>query len=136
MYNGNLGAYDGVSVCRIRKANGALHNLPQGINQALWLGLDDNFYYHYWDEDTWPMVIKKVVIDSSYNVTISDYSSSTFAFYPPSCFKIVLQGRMIVVDYFSSPLNLYEVHNPTMTPRDITLTGITIEEIQFVVNSP
>ena len=99
------------------------------------MGLDDNFYYSARDEVTLEMVFKKVVIDSSYNVTISEYSSSYFWVSPSDSYKIVLHGRMIVVGAMGF-LYIAEVHNPTMTPRVITLTGITIEVVNFVVNSP
>ena len=55
----------GMDVCRIKKTNGGLYNLPQ--TQYFWIGIDGSIYYSYSND------IYKVTIDEFYNVVETNY---------------------------------------------------------------
>ena len=91
--NGNV-AYNahltgGVQVDRIRKSNGGYYNLS---HNAYWVGLDGNIYLADGSFE-----VKKVSIDSDYNVSISTYDNNTLARISNQHIKLKLSNKLIFV---------------------------------------
>ena len=85
--------YANTAVNRIRKSNGGYYNLD--IHTSYWIGLDGNIYLEALSDE-----VKKVSIDSDYNVSISSYDNIT-----ASCncritnqhYKLKLSNKLIFV---------------------------------------
>ena len=120
-----LGAY----VSRIKKANGELYNELNITDHIFWLGLDGYVYYNSYNIDTNSNEIRKMVIDQSYNIITSPYSSLYVGIYPPNTYKLELQDRIIFIDSGSPGEPFFEVQNPSNQPRLITLSGLTFTYI-------
>ena len=119
------------SIFRIKLGNGGLYNLPQHTDN-FWLGLNGTIYFL---NDQFSNKIQKVSIDSSYNVKLIDYGRG-YDFYNYATFTsyiLTLKDRIITVD--TSNNKIYEVYNPTNTPREIILGSSPISTIKCAVAS-
>ena len=123
-YEGHSVADPMISVRRIVKANGGLNNLPDYT--TIWLGLDGNIYYQ---EDAWPdLMIKKIAIDALYNVSTVDYGSlGTCIGYRGLTYKLDLLDRILMVSTFLN--KVFEVYNPSVTPRVIDLSSLGLSSV-------
>ena len=104
---------------RIKKANGGLHNMPEGV---IWVGLDGNFRYQ--DPEVDLNSIYTVHIDVDYNLTTSlvtgiDIPHLGWAY---SGYILRLSDRVYIIPPGSN--NPVEVENPTNTPRLVTISEI------------
>ena len=77
------------AVYRIRKSNGGYYNLS---HNAYWVGLDGNIYLADGSFE-----VKKVSIDSDYNVSISTYDNNTLARISNQHIKLKLSNKLIFV---------------------------------------
>ena len=77
-------------VNRIRKNNGGYYNLP---GTEYWIGLDGNFYV---DSSDGGEEVKKVSIDSDYNVSTTSYDNTSVRISNQD-YKLKLLNKMIIV---------------------------------------
>ena len=92
-----------------------------------------NIYYQDYNSETGLIDIKKVVIDSSFEVTVSDYASVNMWFNPQSSYKLDLQDRTIIIYTFEG--KIYEVYNPSNNPREVILSGLSLQSITTAESS-
>ncbi|MFC1671032.1 hypothetical protein ACFL20_11630, partial [Spirochaetota bacterium] len=106
LYNGYL-AYNYDNIRRLKMTNNSIYNSEE-LTSGGWKGLDGNIYYA---KDGY---IKKMTIDSNFNVTISNYGGY-FNYLGGT--KVEVQGRILLISYDA---RIFEVDNPTQTPRIVT----------------
>ncbi len=126
-------------VCRLRKTNGSfVNNTDIGL---IWVGLDGCFYHqsnsqndskeseynsetNTWTHYSYP--IKKLTIDSSYNISDEIYAYIPYTDNAPFVggYKITVKNKI----YFISE-NIVEVYNSSGSPRVVTLQGLSINRI-------
>jgi hypothetical protein len=113
---------------RIRKANGGLYN-PNNAS-GFWIDLNGKITYIS-PHTTYPIsnTIKNVIIDNNYNVSEETYGSLSYIFSTYSSYKIELANRILII----SGNNIYEVFNPSNTPRTVSLNNLTIRNIKSVM---
>ncbi|MEJ2293345.1 MAG: hypothetical protein P8Y23_01075 [Candidatus Lokiarchaeota archaeon] len=119
-------------VFRIRLSNGGLYNLPQNTRN-FWLGLNGTMYFL--NSFKFSPLIQQVNIDTSYNVSLSDYGSG-YAFWDVHAinnYLLTLDDRIIIVDRNNQ--KMFEVYNPTNSPREIILGGSPLSTIKQAVAS-
>ena len=116
-YNANLTGDANTAVNRIRKSNGGYYNLS---HTAFWVGLDGNIYLADGSSE-----VKKVSIDSDYNVSISTYDNNTLARISNQHYKLKLSNKLIFVQQNSGSTiaidNGYEINT-----LDLPLSNINI----------
>ena len=116
-YNANLTGDANTAVNRIRKSNGGYYNLS---HTAFWVGLDGNIYLADGSFE-----VKKVSIDSDYNVSISTYDNNTLARISNQHYKLKLSNKLIFVQQNSGSTiaidNGYEINT-----LDLPLSNINI----------
>ena len=132
-WNGNL-IYDGCltsdmsnRIRRLRKVNGGLLNLSRD-SSAYWIDLDGYICYlgenreAEYDTETdsytyYGLTIKKLIVDSVYNVTDEVYGYIGGIFWQMNSYELVLKDRIVIICD-----GIYEVYNETGNPRMVTLT--------------
>jgi hypothetical protein len=114
------GSRDGT---RIKKSNGSLYNIPTGA--TFWVGLDDKIRYVNNNN------IVRVDIDSNFNISESTTPSSFILFdYGSSLLRF--SDRILMVRILNGK-GIYEIDNPSNTPREITISQI--DTIKYVAYS-
>ena len=103
-------------VKRVKKANGSIQNLSDDF-YCYWKGLDGNIYYSTNGQ------IKKITIDSSYNLTETVYGNLSVG----GGYLITIKKRIYIIGG-----GISEVYNETDTPRAVELQSLNINKIKAV----
>lgn len=107
---------------RIKKSNGGVHNLPNPMQTAHWIGLDGKIKYQ--DRVADASKIVSIIIDQNdYTVSTSETTGSMdyLSNYLSYMFKI--DTRTIMISQNSDFVN--EVENSSNTPRKVTISEIS-----------
>lgn len=145
IYTGYLTSDSSNRICRIKKSGGGLANIDLDYD-PFWIGLDGNIYYYnssdysYSSENsTWTYTcpIKKLEFSDSGVKTESVYGnfSEWASFYPSSTYKLSLQDRIIMIYSLLSNSKVYEVYNPTSSPRVVSFSDFSIKSVTAVAST-
>ena len=116
-------------ITRLKKANGGLANL-NNIFDYCWIGLDGKIYYcGEWTEQG--IEIKRISVDSSYNVIDEIYDYAENYIYLNGSYKIDMTYRIV----FISGAAIYELYNDPGIPRPVNLTSLNIGTVMAVTSS-
>lgn len=146
IYKGHFVSDYSNSVTRLKKANGGLANLSE--NRAYWIGLDGNIYYESddykeseYDSETgsytsYGYPIKKITVDSSYNVSDDVYGYFGYAsFLQNGSYKLELQNEILIIYASGNDSKIYEVYNETGTPRVVSLGSLSMKSVTAVAST-
>ena len=139
-YTGTLVSDYSQGVSRIRKTNGGLYNIT--IEGKVWINLDGKLSYLAQDT-SYQYHVKNIIIDSSYNVTEETYgsfsSTSNPNIYLYDSYIIKLSNRLLMINGQTALTEetdrIYEVYNPTHTPRIVTLSNLSIKSVVSVTST-
>lgn len=148
IYDGYLASASSNPVNRLRKANGGVVNLS--TVSTYWIGLDGNIYYKSnsladykeseYDSETgsytyYGYPIKKITVDSSYNVSDEVYGYFGQFFYQSGSYKLELQNEILIISASGNDSKIYEVYNETGTPRVVSLDSLSIKSVTAVAST-
>jgi dipeptidyl aminopeptidase/acylaminoacyl peptidase len=100
---------------RIKKANGGLINLPQ-TTYAWWIGLDNNIKYFNNKSEIW-----NVSIDTNFQETMSSIFCPYIIGFDNQSYLLRFDDIIIL----TRGTGIYEIENPSNTPREILISEIT-----------
>lgn len=148
IYDGYLASDSTNRVNRLRKANGGVVNLS--TVSTYWIGLDGNIYYKSnsladykeseYDSETgsytyYGYPIKKITVDSSYNVSDEVYGYFGQFFYQSGSYKLELQNEILIISASGNDSKIYEVYNETGTPRVVSLDSLSMKSVTAVAST-
>jgi len=129
LYSGNLASDNSSQIDRIKTLNSALDNFSPD-NETYWQAADGNVYYLNHD-NTNGYQIKKVTVDSSFNVIDTNYGPSdntddALWFTPWQSYLLNFSNETLIVSTNggnSGPEKIIEVYNVSHTPFTIDLSS-------------
>jgi len=116
---------------RIRTAEGSIYDGLFDDTARQWLGVDDMIYCFSFELGEWLTycLIEKVSVNATTGVPVrSEYSAFNYSGNAGSAlflvYKLELQDRVIFVpSFFSDEPFIFEVYNPTNSPRSLNMTA-------------
>ena len=137
LYNGTLAADYTSQVYRIKKTNGGLANFNP-VNQAYWKASDGSVYYIAQDALPNKVQIKKLVVDSNFNVIETNYGSNfnsiDLGISPFQSYLLNFSNKTLIVTANINVFKAIEVYNVSSTPTVINLSS-TFNSITTVTSS-
>lgn len=114
-------------VDRIKKLNGGLDNFSPH-DWAYWKAANGSMYYLDYNDITSDTQIKKITVDSGFNVIETNYGASSNTgdlwFTPEFSYLLNVSDSTLVIVSQTGSLKVIDVYNDTDTPVKIDLSGV------------